>query len=129
MAVSYRYDAMNRLTNEERHGTGERYAYDLYGNRLKKQDYHYTLTAERTPESVIDDEESYCYNERNQLIKRISAGSLTTYSYDKNGSIISEEEEERVPLRPAEPPDLRKDSGWERAGELLRRGRAACRVI
>ncbi len=82
-------------TNENRNGTGERYAYDLCGNRLKKQGYHYALTAERTPESVIDDEESYCYNERNQLIKRISAGSLTTYSYDKNGSIISEEEEGR----------------------------------
>ncbi len=95
MAVSYRYDAMNRLTNEERNGTGERYAYDLCGNRLKKQGYHYALTAERTPESVIDDEESYCYNERNELTERVKAGIHTVYSYDKNGSIISEEEEGR----------------------------------
>lgn len=35
--------------------------YDLCGNRLKKQGYHYALTAEKTPESVIDDEESCCY--------------------------------------------------------------------
>ncbi len=97
-------------TNEDRNGTGERYADDLCGNRLKKQGYHYALTAERTPESVIDDEESYCYNERNELIKRVRKGIHIVYSYDKNGSIISEEEEERIPLRPAEPPDLRKDS-------------------
>ncbi len=39
MAVSYRYDSMNRLTNEDRNGTGERYAYDLCANRLLKEQY------------------------------------------------------------------------------------------
>ena len=28
---------MNRLTNEDRNGAGERYAYDLCGNRLLKE--------------------------------------------------------------------------------------------
>lgn len=33
------------------------------------------------------------YNERNELTDHISAGGLTVYRYDKNGSIISEEKE------------------------------------
>lgn len=39
MAVSYRYDSMNRLTNEDRNGVGERYVDDLCGNRLRKEQY------------------------------------------------------------------------------------------
>ena len=39
MAVSYRYDSMNRLTSEDRNGAGERYAYDLCSNRLLKEQY------------------------------------------------------------------------------------------
>ncbi len=39
--------------------------------------------------------EGHRYNERNELTERIKAGSLTTYRYDKNGSIVSEEEEGR----------------------------------
>ena len=39
MSVTYRYDSMNRLTNEDRNGAGERYAYDLCGNRLFKEQY------------------------------------------------------------------------------------------
>lgn len=86
MAVSYRYDNMNRLTNEDRNGKGERYAYDLCGNRLLKEQYS---------GSSVDVTEGYRYNERNELTERISAGGLTAYHYDKNGSIISEEEEGR----------------------------------
>ena len=86
MAVSYRYDSMNRLTNEDRNGAGERYAYDLCGNRLFKEQYS---------GSSVDATEGYRYNERNELTERVKAGSLTTYHYDKNGSIISEEEEGR----------------------------------
>ncbi len=77
---------MNRLTNEDRNGTGERYAYDLCGNRLLKEQYS---------GSSVDAAEGYRYNERNELTERIKAGSFTVYSYDKNGSIISEEEEGR----------------------------------
>ena len=86
MSVTYRYDSMNRLTNEDRNGAGERYAYDLCGNRLLKE--HYSG-------SCVDVTEGYRYNERNELTERVKAGSLTTYRYDKNGSIISEEEEGR----------------------------------
>ncbi len=43
-------------------------------------------------EGVIDSEERYCYNERNELTERIREGSLTAYRYDKNGSLISEKE-------------------------------------
>ncbi len=86
MAASYRYDAMNRLTNEDRNGTGERYAYDLCGNRLLREQYS---------GSSVDVTEEYRYNEKNQLTERIKAGIHTVYSYDKNGSIISEEEEGR----------------------------------
>ena len=39
--------------------------------------------------------EGYCYNERNELTERIKAGSLTACCYDKNGSIVSEEQEGR----------------------------------
>ena len=39
MSVTYRYDSMNRLTNEDRNGAGERYAYDLCANRLLKEQY------------------------------------------------------------------------------------------
>ena len=39
--------------------------------------------------------EGYRNNERNELTERVKAGSLTAYQYDKNGSIISEEEEGR----------------------------------
>lgn len=86
MAVSYRYDSMNRLTCEDRNGTGERYAYDLCGNRLLKEQYS---------GSFVDAAEGYRYNERNELTERIKAGTLTTYRYDKNGSIVSEEQEGR----------------------------------
>ena len=86
MAVSYRYDGMNRLTNEDRNGAGERYAYDLCGNRLLKEQYR---------GGSVDVTEGYRYNERNELTERIRAGRLTAYHYDKNGSIISEEEEGR----------------------------------
>ncbi len=86
MSVTYRYDSMNRLTSEDRNGAGERYAYDLCGNRLLKEQYR---------GSSVDAAEGYRYNERNELTERIKAGSFTVYSYDKNGSIISEEEEGR----------------------------------
>ena len=86
MAVTYRYDSMNRLANEDRNGAGERYAYDLCGNRLLKEQYR---------GSSVDVAEGCRYNERNELTERITAGTLTTYRYDRNGSIVSEEQEGR----------------------------------
>lgn len=58
----------------------------MSGNRLLKEQYS---------SGSVDVTEGYRYNERNELTERIKAGSLTAYHYDKNGSIISEEEEGR----------------------------------
>ena len=58
VAVSYRYDVMDRLTAESRDGEETAYAYDLCGNRLKKLDKSGT--------------EEYHYNRKNQLICRLS---------------------------------------------------------
>ena len=46
-------------------------------------------------DSVIDDEESYCYNERNELTQRKNLLSVREYIYDENGSLTKEKEGER----------------------------------
>ncbi|MDE5937702.1 MAG: hypothetical protein K2H37_01295 [Lachnospiraceae bacterium] len=91
--TSYIYDEdgnISRLTIGDGTEEGLLYdafmLYDLCGNRLLKEQYS---------GSSVDATEGYRYNERNELTERIKAGSLTVYSYDKNGSIISEEEEGR----------------------------------
>ena len=83
MSVTFRYDSMNRLTGEDREGAGERYAYDLCGNRLSKEQYR---------KGAVDVAEQYRYNERNELTERTAAGRRTAYRYDLNGSLVSEEE-------------------------------------
>ena len=83
MSVTFRYDSMNRLTGEDREGAGERYAYDLCGNRLAREQYR---------EGAVDVAERYRYNERNELTERTAAGRRTAYRYDLNGSLVSEEE-------------------------------------
>ena len=95
MNTVFCYDSMNRLTMENRREGGEKYAYDLCGNRLSKQRYHYAHTADGNMDSVIDGEESYCYNERNELTQRKNLLSVTEYIYDENGSLIKEKEGER----------------------------------
>ena len=99
-SISYRYDHSNRLIKEERTEkgrsrvydavSGNRYTYDLNGNRLTKESYH---------NDSVDETESYQYNERNELTKRTVTGdtaSITLYHYDNNGSIISEEQNGRT---------------------------------
>ena len=95
MNTVFCYDAMNRLTMENRREGGEKYAYDPVGNRLRKQRYHYAHTATGNMDSVIDDEESYCYNERNELTQRKNLLSVADYIYDENGSLIKEKEGEK----------------------------------
>ena len=73
----------SRLTGEDREGAGERYAYDLCGNRLAREQYR---------EGAVDVAEQYRYNERNELTERTAAGRRTAYRYDLNGSLVSEEE-------------------------------------
>ncbi len=121
MDTVYSYDHMNRLT-EERHSTdGDRYSYDLAGNRVKKQHYNYApaagagqarysndgtmSTANSTVyssvintvnDAVVDGEETYCYNERNELTERKTLSAITEYLYDENGSLVSEKEGSRT---------------------------------
>ncbi len=85
MAVTYRYDRMNRLVCEDRDGEGERYAYDPAGNRLEREHYR---------DGAVDGAETYCYNERNELTCRVNrlTGSAAAYRYDACGNLLLEEE-------------------------------------
>ncbi len=117
MNTAYSYDLMNRLKEERRGREGERYAYDPAGNRLKKQSCHYALKSggeaagnqagsiinivndcviNIVNDCVIDGEETYCYNERNQLTERRNLSVITEYLYDENGSLVSEKEGEKT---------------------------------
>lgn len=111
--TAYGYDRMNRLIEERREADGDRYSYDLAGNRIRKQHYNFTLTERENPAAspagevisnntltgscgIIDREESYCYDKRNELTERKSLSSVTEYLYDENGSLISEKEREKT---------------------------------
>ena len=74
LAVSYRYDSMDRLTSESRNGEETAYSYDFCGNRLKKLDKSGT--------------EEYHYNRKNQLICRFSEKEKTAYRYDLQGNLL-----------------------------------------
>ncbi len=74
MAVSYRYDSMDRLTSESRDGEETAYSYDFCGNRLKKLDKSGT--------------EEYHYNRKNQLICCFSEKDKTAYRYDQQGNLL-----------------------------------------
>ena len=74
LAVSYRYDSMDRLTSESRDGEETAYSYDFCGNRLKKLDKNGT--------------EEYHYNRKNQLICRFSEKEKTAYRYDQQGNLL-----------------------------------------
>jgi len=92
MDTAFRYDLMGRLTEERRKGSGERYSYDLNGNRTGKQSWRYVPDGT----CVIDGEETYCYNERNELTQRRSLSAVTEYLYDRNGNLVSEKEGEKT---------------------------------
>lgn len=96
MQVAYRYDQMNRLIEERREVDGDRYSYDMAGNRMKKQHYNYTLMEEVYNCDEIDREEGYYYNERNQLIEKETLSGITEYLYDENGSLVREKEGEKT---------------------------------
>ena len=74
LAVSYRYDSMDRLTSESRDGEETAYSYDFCGNRLKKLDKSGT--------------EEYHYNWKNQLICHFSEKDKTSYRYDQQGNLL-----------------------------------------
>ena len=106
MDTVYRYDLMNRLTEERCEENSDRYSYDLAGNRIKKQHCYYTVasggasagnqtdSSTSTVNVIIDGEERYCYNERNELTERRTLSTITQYLYDENGSLVSEKEGE-----------------------------------
>ena len=41
---------------------------------------------------IIDGEETYCYNERNELTERKILSAVIQYMYDENGSLVGEKE-------------------------------------
>ena len=72
--VSYRYDCMDRLTDEVHHGDKTAYVYDSCGNRLKKLDKN--------------GKEEYNYNRKNQLVSRTWDGGYAAYHYDRQGNLL-----------------------------------------
>lgn len=77
----YTYDRMNRLVGAVQDGEEEGYAYDLMGNRLKKESVQGT--------------ESYHYNAQNQLIQIHNRENTLRYLYDKQGNLLEERGETR----------------------------------
>ena len=74
MWSEYTYDHMNRLVSAVQDGQEEKYAYDLVGNRLKKE------SAQGT--------EIYYYNAKNQLTHRQSGPDTLRYLYDRQGNML-----------------------------------------
>ena len=72
--VSYRYDCMDRLTDEVHHGDKTAYVYDSCGNRLKKLDKN--------------GKEEYNDNRKNQLVSRTWDGGYAAYHYDRQGNLL-----------------------------------------
>ncbi len=116
-AVYYRYDSMNRLTEERYDGDDVRYIYDRCGNRLEK--------------TSVAGKETYCYNRRNQLIERNAPVQNYTYRYDAQGNILEETgegEERRYHYNPfgqqtaVESDKLKLENFYD--GELLRAGKS-----
>ena len=68
---------MNRLVSAVQDGQEEKYAYDLVGNRLKKE------SAQGT--------EIYYYNAKNQLTHRQSGPDTLRYLYDRQGNMLEEQ--------------------------------------
>lgn len=67
---------MGRLQEAAYNGRKEAYAYDLVGNRLKKE--------------TDDGTEFYSYNARNQLLQMEKGGKATHYHYDLQGNMLEE---------------------------------------
>jgi len=76
--LTWTYDALNRLTREQRSGTNAydlTYTYDAVGNRATK------LTGAVTS--------TYSYDAADELTLEDAAGTLTTSTYDANGNTLS----------------------------------------
>lgn len=89
-SFEYKYDDLNRLIYEKH---TERYVYfvtyEYEGDKLKKEIY-----TDTDPDCVTDSLE-YFYDENDRLVKvtrtNICGGDITEYSYNDDGSIISQQ--------------------------------------
>lgn len=72
----YTYDRMNRIVGAVQDREEERYAYDLAGNRLKKESVQGT--------------KNYHYNAKNQLIHIYNGENTLRYLCDKQGNLLEE---------------------------------------
>ena len=72
---------MNRLVGAVQDGEEEKYAYDLVGNRLKKESVQGT--------------ENYHYNAKNQLTHIHNGENTLRYLYDKQGNLLEEQGQTR----------------------------------
>jgi RHS repeat-associated protein len=76
--LDYQYDALNRLKCVVQGGNILReYEYDAFGNRIKKIEYI----------EGQEEQTSYTYNERNQLLTESTDGKVVQYSYDRRGNL------------------------------------------
>ncbi|OUL29670.1 hypothetical protein BV378_05730, partial [Nostoc sp. RF31YmG] len=75
--IKYKYDELDRLTEEINGDRTITYTYDAVGNRLSKTDSQEGVT-------------TYIYNTLNQLTSSTINAVTTAYTYDNNGNLISE---------------------------------------
>jgi RHS repeat-associated protein len=75
--IKYKYDELDRLTEEINGDRTITYTYDAVGNRLSKTDSQEGVT-------------TYIYNSLNELTSSTINAVTTTYTYDNNGNLISE---------------------------------------
>jgi RHS repeat-associated protein len=89
--TNYKYDELNRLKEvTEPNGRNIKYVYDKAGNRLTEQ----VITGEE--EELTE----YTYDEQNRLLFTTKTAdktvTITNYSYDNNGNMLSELTEELI---------------------------------
>lgn len=97
--VTYGYDALYRLTAEQRTGTapgGHTFGYDLAGNRTLADGNTFTYAAANKIISsgftydgdgnlTGDSSATYAWDDRSNLVSRTAGGVTTTYGYDAQG--------------------------------------------
>ncbi|GMQ61009.1 RHS repeat-associated core domain-containing protein [Vallitalea maricola] len=89
-STKYEYDQLYQLTKVNYpNNIEEKYTYDVSGNRQKRTLKESILDGQSSP-IVKEITTNYQYNNLNQLTKSIENDIITTYSYDKNGNLINE---------------------------------------